>query len=302
MKTLREILCERSSALSARYPGIAVAPACGMKSVEIPESAIVALDSIAPDILGLRVLFVNVFAVSTGSGWTLVDTALYGSAGRIQRWAREHFGDTQPDAIILTHAHFDHVGALDSLLGEWNVPVYAHRDELPYATGERAYPPPDPSVGGGMMARMSSLYPRHPIDVSGYVRELPADGRVPTLPGWRWIHTPGHTAGHISLYRDADRTLLVGDAFCTTRQESFFAVATQRPELHGPPSYFTTDWDAARRSVETLAALQPAIIVPAHGQPMMGAAATDALGELAARFDEVARPPHGKYVEHPVRG
>ena len=35
---------------------------------------------------------------------------------------------------------------------------------------------------------------------------------------------------------------------------------------------------------------------------MMGAAATEALGELAARFDEVARPPHGKYVEHPVRG
>jgi glyoxylase-like metal-dependent hydrolase (beta-lactamase superfamily II) len=117
-----------------------------MKSVEIPESAIVPLDSIAPDIVGLRVLFVNLFTVSRQSGWTLVDTALYGSAGRTQRWAREHFGDTPPDAIILAHAHFDHVGALDSLLGEWNVPVYAHRDELPYATGERAYPPPDPST------------------------------------------------------------------------------------------------------------------------------------------------------------
>jgi glyoxylase-like metal-dependent hydrolase (beta-lactamase superfamily II) len=80
-----------------------------MKSVEIPESAIVPLDSIAPDIVGLRVLFVNLFTVSRQSGWTLVDTALYGSAGRTQRWAREHFGDTPPDAIILAHAHFDHV-------------------------------------------------------------------------------------------------------------------------------------------------------------------------------------------------
>ena len=45
-------------------------------------------------------------------------------------------------------------------------------DELPYVTGERAYPPPDPSVGGGLMARMSRLYPRHPIDLGPRVRAI----------------------------------------------------------------------------------------------------------------------------------
>jgi glyoxylase-like metal-dependent hydrolase (beta-lactamase superfamily II) len=153
-----------------------------------------------------------------------------------------------------------------------------------------------------MMARMSKLYPRQPIDIHEHVHELPQDGSIPSLPGWRWVHTPGHTAGHVSLFRDADRTLIVGDAFCTTRQESFFAVATQKPELHGPPAYFTTDWDAARESVQRLASLRPANIAPAHGQPMAGDDANRALGELARRFDDVARPEHGKYVEHPTRG
>jgi glyoxylase-like metal-dependent hydrolase (beta-lactamase superfamily II) len=271
-----------------------------MDKIEISGDEVVALDHIAPDVIGLRILFVNLFAVSGEQGWTLIDAGLTGSAGRITHWARDHFG-TAPSAIVLTHAHFDHVGALDSLQGEWDVPVYAHREELPYLTGDRAYPPPDPSVGGGIMARMSSLYPRGPFPVAAQLRELPADGTLPSLPGWRWIHTPGHTAGHVSLFRDADRTLIVGDAFCTTRQESFFAVATQSPELHGPPAYFTTDWDAARHSVQRLAELRPAIVAPGHGRPMAGRETTEALRQLAERFDQVARPEHGQYVEHPRR-
>jgi glyoxylase-like metal-dependent hydrolase (beta-lactamase superfamily II) len=148
-----------------------------------------------------------------------------------------------------------------------------------------------------MMARMAALYPRGPIDLRGRLATLADDGSIPVLPGWRWIHTPGHTAGHVSLFREADRTLIAGDAFCTTRQESFLAVATQRPELHGPPSYFTTDWDAARDSVRRLAGLHPAFMAAGHGQPMAGADATRALDELAVRFDEAARPDHGRYVK-----
>lgn len=273
-----------------------------MDKVEIPQHETTSLDAIATGVVGLRVLFVNVFAVSGEAGWTLVDAALNGSAARIKSWARRHFGDVPPNAIVLTHAHFDHVGAIDGLLDEWDVPVYAHAEELPYLTGARGYPEPDPSVGGGMMARMSSLYPRGPIDITGRVRALPLDGTIPAMPGWRWIHTPGHTAGHVSLFRDLDRALIVGDAFCTTKQESFFAVATQRAELHGPPMYYTTDWAAARASVERLAALEPLFVAASHGQPMAGSETTMALQELAARFDEVAIPEKGKYVSNPVRG
>lgn len=73
-----------------------------------------------------------------------------------------------------------------------------------------------------------------------------------TLPDWRWLHTPGHTPGHVSLWRAADRTTIAGDA-----QESAYAVAVQEPEMHGPPMYYTTNWDNARSSVELLASLEP---------------------------------------------
>src|SRR5436853_7439169 len=116
---------------------------------------------------------------------------------------------------------------------------------------------------------------------------LPADGSVPGFGEWRWIHTPGHTVGHVSLFRERDRALIAGDAFVTTKQESFLAVATQRPELHGPPAYYTTDWDAARASVERLAALRPAAVATGHGQPLAGADVAAALNALAHDFDRV---------------
>jgi glyoxylase-like metal-dependent hydrolase (beta-lactamase superfamily II) len=68
--------------------------------------------------------------------WVLVDAGLPGSAGTIRRHAAEIFGsEARPAAIILTHGHFDHVGALLTLATEWDVPVYAHPLELPYLTG-----------------------------------------------------------------------------------------------------------------------------------------------------------------------
>ena len=179
--------------------------------------------------------------------------------------------------------------------------MYVHPAELDYVVGGKAYPPPDPTVGGGLMSRMSTLYPRRTQKFRGDVRILPADGQLPHHDGWRWVSTPGHSTGHVLFFRTEDRTLIAGDAFCTTKQESLLAVATQRPELHGPPAYFTTDWDQARESVRRLAALVPAHIGVGHGPALSGPAATAALRELASRFDEVARPRAGRYVEQPTR-
>jgi len=261
---------------------------------------------IADDLAYKRLAIVNVVFVgqpgATDREWVLIDTGLPGFAGAIKRAAGERFGeDSRPAAILMTHGHFDHVGSLETLADHWDVPIYAHLLEQPYLDGRSAYAPPDPTVGGGLMAMTSPLFPPDPINVSRRLRLLPDDHSVPHMNGWRWIHTPGHTPGHVSFWRENDCSLIVGDAFVTTNQESVYAAILQRPEMHGPPMYYTSDWDNARESVRALAALEPELVVTGHGRAMQGPEIRYALNTLAHDFDEVARPKHGRYAREPAR-
>ncbi|KQT50713.1 MBL fold metallo-hydrolase [Aureimonas sp. Leaf454] len=288
-----------------------------VQQISLPDEAIAghpALDAaradhtieIAEDVAYRRLGIVNVvFLGLRGAGdrgWFLVDAGLPGTKGLIESAARDRFGEgARPAAIIMTHGHFDHIGTLEDLSATWDCPVYAHPLERPYLDGSASYPPGDPSVGGGLMAALARFYPRGPVNVGARLASLPEDGTVPGLAGWRWLHTPGHSVGHVSLWRDFDETLVAGDAFVTTQQESAYAVAVQSPEMHGPPAYYTTDWDAARRSVRSLAALRPRLVVTGHGQAMEGPAMLDALDRLSSDFDSIAVPPRGLYLEHPAR-
>jgi glyoxylase-like metal-dependent hydrolase (beta-lactamase superfamily II) len=239
-----------------------------------------------------------------GSGeWVLVDTGMPYSGHTIRDTAAARFGPhSRPKAIVLTHAHFDHVGTLRELAELWDVPVYAHRLELPYITGRSDYPPPDPTVGGGMMSYLCRLYPRKGIDLGSRARVLPAGGTVPGMPGWRWVHTPGHTPGHVSFFRDSDRFLIAGDAFVTTRQESAISALTRLPqEVRRPPAYFTSDWHQARNSVRALARLRPLVAATGHGSPMHGETMLRQLEELADHFDRIAVPSVGRYVGAPAQ-
>jgi glyoxylase-like metal-dependent hydrolase (beta-lactamase superfamily II) len=263
-------------------------------------------NEVTPDLAWKRLAIANiVFYGVRGAGpgqWVLIDAGVMGTTGMITGAAAERFGSgSPPAAIVMTHGHFDHVGALENLAREWNVPIYAHQLEMPYLNGTASYPPPDPTVGGGMMALLSPMYPRGPVNVSQWLQPLPADGSVPFMPGWRWVHTPGHTVGHVSLWRESDRTIIAGDAFITTAQESAYAVATQRPEMHGPPKYFTPDWESARTSVQQLAALEPELVVTGHGPAMRGQDMRAALHVLARDFNNLAVPEQGRYVNNAVR-
>jgi glyoxylase-like metal-dependent hydrolase (beta-lactamase superfamily II) len=260
-------------------------------------------EEVAPGVTRVAHRIVNSYFVSdavTGA-WVLVDAGLPTSARRIKKAAANYFGrDGRPAAIILTHGHFDHVGSLKRLLDTWDVPVYAHALEMPFLTGQSDYPPPDPTVGGGMMSVLSRFFSRKAIDLGGRVQSLPADGSIPALSEWRWLHTPGHSPGHISLLRDSDHTLIAGDAFVTVKQESAMAVLTQIQAVNGPPKYFTIDWDAARKSVEALNAWEPQVAATGHGVPMSGPQLIEQLSALAADFDHLAVPMRGRYINEPA--
>jgi glyoxylase-like metal-dependent hydrolase (beta-lactamase superfamily II) len=269
-----------------------------METLPFKDSEVLPLDEVAAGVLGLQILFVNVYGIAASEGgWVLVDCGLPRSASYLRRWVERNFAGQPPRAIVLTHGHFDHVGACSELASEWRILTYAHTLEHPFLSGRKQYPPPDPNVGGGLMSRLSPFYPRGPIDISEHLRPLPEDGTVPLLPGWRWIHTPGHTVGHVSLFREEDRLLIVGDAFCTVNQQSIMSVVRQKPELTGPPAYYTPDWVAAKASVQVLAALHPNTLAPGHGHPMTGAEIPEKLELLARDFDRIALPEHGRYVE-----
>lgn len=263
------------------------------------------IQQVAPDLALLRLAIVNVVLYGPPGagdrGWVLIDAGIPGMSGRLHEAAARRFGEgARPAVIIQTHGHFDHTGMLEDLAARWDAPVYCHPLERPYLDGTASYPPPDPSVGGGVMTLTSPLFPRGPVDLGSRLRDLPADGSVPHMPGWRWVHTPGHAVGHISLWREADRTLLSADAVITVAQESAYAVASDAPEMHGPPAYFTQDWPSARASVVKLAALEPELLVPGHGRAMAGPAMRAALDTLARNFDQVALPARARYAERPA--
>lgn len=254
---------------------------------------------VAAGVERIAIVFVNAYLVGEPGGtWALVDTGLPGFASRVRRAAEKRFGrDHPPEAIILTHGHFDHAGSVAELARHWGTTVYAHPLELPFLTGRSDYPPQDPTVGGAL-GLLSRTFPHRGIDLGGRVEPLPRDGTLPGMPGWRWIHTPGHTAGHISLFRDTDRTLLAGDALATLDQDSAIAMMTQRPEFSVPPAPLTTDWDAAHASVRHLASLRPFAVSAGHGLPVRGPRVARDLENFGEMF---SRPRNGRYVRQPAR-
>lgn len=254
---------------------------------------------VLPDLYCYTVQIVNFCLVGNPetNDFVLVDAGMPKSADEIISVTEERFGaNSRPKAIVLTHGHFDHVGGLIELIEHWKVPVYAHELELPFLTGKMSYPEPDPTVEGGMVAKMSRFFPNEPIFLGNNIHPLPSDGTVPHMPDFKWIHTPGHAPGHISLFREKDRALIAGDAFVTVKQEYLYKVFTQEQEISGPPRYLTTDWDAAKESVMKLEALKPTVAITGHGVPMSGVRLATSLKKLVNEFDQIAVPDYGKYV------
>jgi glyoxylase-like metal-dependent hydrolase (beta-lactamase superfamily II) len=252
---------------------------------------------VASDVERVATGFVNSYLVGGKGHWVLVDTGITGLAPLVKQAAEARFGfGAKPAAIVLTHGHFDHAGNVNALVGNNPaIPVYAHTLELPYLSGRSDYPPQDPTVGGAI-AQMSRAFPHSGRVIGATLKPLEGN-EIPEMPGWRWIHTPGHTAGHISLFRAADGLLIAGDALSTMNMDSWIEQVRRTPQVCGPPAPLTTDWTAARRSVESLASLRPRVVAAGHGLPLTGDGLPEALQQFARSFTP---PAHGRYVNSPA--
>lgn len=254
---------------------------------------------VLPDIFVHTIQLVNICLVGNpkDENFVLIDTGMPHCADEITKVVEQRFGENgKPQAIILTHGHFDHIGAVIELVQLWDVPVYAHEKELPYLTGKVDYPAPDPTVDGGLVSKMSGIFPHEKMNLAGTILPLPLDGSVPFLPEFKWLHTPGHSVGHVSLFREKDHLLIAGDTFITVKQDYLAKVFMQELEVSGPPRYLTTDWHASYQSVKKLWALKPHIAVTSHGAPVKGEQLRQGLTFLVENFQEMAVPKFGKYI------
>jgi glyoxylase-like metal-dependent hydrolase (beta-lactamase superfamily II) len=183
-------------------------------------------------------------------------------------------------ALLLTHAHIDHVGFAERLRSERGVPVSVHELDAKIARGE-AKPQNQKMLGIGLAALR---FIRFALS-KGMLRATPiaevstfGDGATLDVPGApRVIHVPGHSEGSAALHIPGRGALFVGDAFATLN----VLTGKTGPQL----APFGSDLPRASESLSKLERLDAALVLPGHGQPWTGgvAEAVRRIREGAAR-------------------
>jgi len=178
----------------------------------------------------------NAYVVREGDGsLTLVDTMFRGSGAAI-RAACAPLGPVA--RIVVTHAHWDHAGAVDEVAD--GVPVFAG----------------DATILSGAVPAPGSGYwtvdaPLTPVGEGALIGSL------------RVVAAPGHTPGQIALLDERDGTLLCADAFTTVGR----VASVGRPSLPFPlPALVSWDRSVAQDTARALTALRPSRLAPGHGR------------------------------------
>lgn len=178
----------------------------------------------------------------TGSRLFLVDTGLPGQEHKICKYLRAiGIAPSSLEGIILTHSDVDHVGSAAALQNLAKCPVYGHSIEVPYILGHEKRPGIKRWLPMVTRLAYGKLVPPSDLD------SLPEGEQ---FGDWEIIPTPGHTPGHITLYRNG--VAIVGDLF-------------QGGEIRLAPGYFTWNLDELKKSAQTVIERPLRWILPGHG-------------------------------------
>jgi glyoxylase-like metal-dependent hydrolase (beta-lactamase superfamily II) len=224
--------------------------------------------NVAPGVHRLEHAYVNCYLVEDDNGVTLVDAAFPATWSVLLRALRAiRRKPAEVKALVLTHAHFDHLGFARRAQKEWNVPVWSHAKEEyiarhPYRYAhERSrllYPIREPRALPvlGTMARAGALNVRGVTDLRFFepdeVLEVPGSPRV--------VFSPGHTFGHSALHFPSRDALMTGDALVTFEPYT----GARGPRIVSGAA--TADSSDALRSLDALAQTEAAIVLPGHGE------------------------------------
>jgi len=192
---------------------------------------------------------INVYLV----GDVLDDAGTPGARRRILRQLAGHDVRTH----LVTHAHPDHFGSSHAVCEALGLPLWTGAGDAEAI--ETASPVPAPGRVPALLAKMK-MPPAHPV--ARRLREGDEVGDFVVLD------VPGHSPGHIALWRESDRTLVCGDVFFNM------------PRLGAPPSFLTFDPELNRASMRRLAELRPALALFGHGPPLRD---PDRLARVATR-------------------
>lgn len=201
----------------------------------------------------------NVFV----AGDVVIDAGTHRGARRVVR----SLGDHPVRALALTHVHPDHHGGSWRVTRSLGIELWAPAAEADAAAaGETRGMAPK-----SLILELQQRFWQGPgVIPAREVREGDAIGS-----GFVAIETPGHSPGHLCFWRARDRVLIAGDVMWN------MSPLTGRPGLREPPTVFTLDVEANRRSIDRLAGLEPEVVCFGHGPVLRGAAVP--MREFAAR-------------------
>jgi hydroxyacylglutathione hydrolase len=189
---------------------------------------------------------INVYVV----GDVLIDAATRRAERRIMR----QISGRAIAAHALTHAHPDHQGSSHAICERLEIPLWCGQNDVPAMETAGAIKNPKAPVWLNRLQERVWTGPPHPV-----ARALHEGD---DLAGFMVLETPGHTPGHVSFWRESDRTLIAGDVLGNMH------FITGMPGLHLPPDMFTSDPVRNRASARRLAELRPALACFGHGAPL----------------------------------